>query len=65
MAPAPFEVPMELTQIVYVALVAAAMLVIAYWVGYTRGLKTRPDVGKQEGIAMATQERERKHGNAY
>jgi hypothetical protein len=59
------EGPMELTQIVYVILIAVALLVIAYWVGYTRGLKTRPGVGTQEGIAMATQERERKHGSAY
>jgi hypothetical protein len=56
---------MELTQIVYIVLVAVALLVIAYWVAYTRGLKTRPGVGTQEGIAMATQERERKHGSAY
>ena len=56
---------MEFTQIVYVILVAVALLVITYWVAYTRRLKTRPGVGTQEGIAMATQERERKHGSAY
>jgi hypothetical protein len=50
---------MELTQIVYIVLVAVALLVITYWVYYTRHLKTRPHVGTQEGIAMATQERER------
>jgi hypothetical protein len=55
---------MQLTQIVYVLLVAFALLVITYWVSYTRHLKTRPGVGTQEGIAMATQERERKHGSA-
>jgi hypothetical protein len=54
---------MELTNIVYVALVLVALLVIAYWVFYTRHLKTRPHVGTQEGIAMAIQERERKHGS--
>lgn len=57
--------PMELTQIVYVLLVLFALLVIAYWVSYTRRLKTRPHVGTQEGIAMATQERERKHGSNF
>ncbi len=56
---------MELTQIVYVLLVLTALLVIAYWVSYTRRLKTRPHVGTQEGIAMATQERERKHGSNF
>jgi hypothetical protein len=56
---------MELTQIVYVLLVLAALLVIAYWVVYTRRLKTRPHVGTQEGIAMATQERERKQGSGF
>lgn len=50
---------MELTQSVYVLLVLVALLVIAYWVFYTRHLKTQPHVGTQEGIAMATQERER------
>lgn len=57
---------MELTQIVYVILVAVALLVVGYWVGYTRRLRTRPHVGTQEGIAMATQERERagKFGSA-
>ena len=51
---------MELTQIVYVVLVAVALLVIAYWVSYTRRLKTRPHVGTQEGIALATQAKERR-----
>jgi hypothetical protein len=51
---------MELTQIVYIVLVAVALLVIAYWVSYTRGLKTRPHVGTQEGIALATQAKERR-----
>jgi hypothetical protein len=52
---------MELTNIVYVILVIVALLVTAYWVFYTKHLKTQPHVGTQEGIAMATQERER-HG---
>jgi hypothetical protein len=57
---------MELTQIVYVALVVVALLVIGYWVGYTRRLKTMPHVGTQEGIAMAIQKKERagKFGSA-
>jgi hypothetical protein len=54
---------MELTQIVYIALVIVALLVIAYWVFYTRHLKTRPHVGTQEGIAMAIQARERSGKN--
>ena len=49
---------------VYVALVLVALLVVGYWVAYTRRLKTQPHVGTQEGIAMATQERERKHGSS-
>jgi hypothetical protein len=48
-----------LTTFVYVALVVFALLVIAYWVTYTRRLKTPPHVGKCEGIAMATDQRER------
>ena len=51
---------MELTQIVYIILVAVALLVLAYWVSYTRRLKTRPHVGTQEGIALATQAKERR-----
>jgi hypothetical protein len=50
---------MDLTHFVYVALVVAALLVIAYWVFYTTRLKTPRNVGKAEGIAMATQEKER------
>jgi phosphotransferase system glucose/maltose/N-acetylglucosamine-specific IIC component len=50
---------MDLTHIVYVILIAVAMLVIAYWVFYTRHLKTPRNVGKNEGIAMATHARER------
>jgi len=50
---------MDLTHIVYVALVVVALLVIAYWVLYTTHLKTPRNVGKNEGIAIATQEKER------
>jgi Tfp pilus assembly protein PilO len=50
---------MELTQIVYIVLIAVALLVIGYWISYTRRLRTLPHVGTQEGIAMATQMKER------
>jgi hypothetical protein len=50
---------MDLTMIVYVCLVVAALLVIAYWVLYTTRLKTLRNVGKNEGISIATQQRER------
>lgn len=50
---------MDLTHFVYVALVVAALIVIAYWVLYTTRLKTPRNVGKSEGIAMATQQKER------
>ena len=50
---------MDLTHIVYVLLIAVAMLVVAYWVFYTTRLRTPRNVGKNEGIAMATQARER------
>lgn len=57
---------MGLTLIVYIILIAIGLLVIAYWVSYTRRLKTLPHVGTQEGIAMATQKKERaeKFGSA-
>lgn len=51
----------ELTTIVYVCLVVVALLVITYWVLYTRRLKTPPNVGTQEGIAIATQKKENEH----
>lgn len=44
---------------VFAALIIFALLVIAYWVMYTRRLRTPSHVGKNEGIAMATDERER------
>ena len=51
----------QLTTFVYVGLVVVALLVIAYWVTYTRLLKTLRRVGKNEGIAIATEEREHRH----
>jgi len=48
-----------LTMTVYILLVAFALLVIAYWLLYTRRMKIPRNVGKEEGIAMATQEKER------
>jgi len=53
-----------LTTFVYAALIVFALLVIAYWVTYTRRLRTRRHVGKNEGIAMATEDRERR-GNRH
>lgn len=50
---------MDLTHIVYVLLVVVALLVVGYWVLYTTRLRTPRNVGKNEGIAMATQARER------
>jgi phosphotransferase system glucose/maltose/N-acetylglucosamine-specific IIC component len=49
----------SLTTIVYVLLIVFALLVIAYWVMYTRRLKTPGHVGKNEGIAMAKQQKSR------
>jgi len=51
----------QLTTFVYIALVVFASLVIAYWITYTRRLKTSRRLGKTEGISMATEERERRH----
>ena len=51
----------QLTTFVYIALVVFASLVIAYWITYTRRLKTSSRLGKSEGISMATEERERRH----
>lgn len=51
----------QLTTFVYIALVVFASLVIAYWITYTRRLKTSSRLGKCEGISMATEERERRH----
>jgi hypothetical protein len=50
---------MDLTHTVYIALVVVALLVITYWVLYTTHLKTPRNVGKNEGIAIATQQKER------
>ena len=48
-----------LTTFVYVALIVVALLVITYWVLYTRRMKVPRNVGKCEGIAIATQHKER------
>ena len=50
-----------LTTFWYVALSVVAFLVVAYWIMYTRRMKTPPHVGKNEGIAMAVQHDERAH----
>jgi hypothetical protein len=49
---------MDLTHVVYVALVIVALMVITYWVAYTRRLKTPQGAGTQAGIAVATERRE-------
>ncbi|HEX9200428.1 MAG TPA: hypothetical protein VF865_12770 [Acidobacteriaceae bacterium] len=54
-----------LTTFVYIALVVFALLVIGYWVTYTRRLKTPRNVGTCGGIAMATQQKERKSGSHF
>lgn len=54
-----------LTMFVYVALVVFALLVIAYWIIYTRRLRTSPRLGKNEGIALATEERERRSNSRH
>jgi hypothetical protein len=48
-----------LTLTVYIVAATVFALVILYWVLYTRGLKTRRNVGTQEGIAIPTEEKER------
>ena len=53
------DVHPALTSFVYVALIVVALLVIAYWYLYTHRLKTSARVGRNEGIAMATQRKER------
>jgi hypothetical protein len=45
----------------YIALSVVFALVILGWILYTRRLKTPPNVGKNEGIVMAIQEREHSH----
>lgn len=49
---------------VFAGLILFALCVIAYWISYTRRLRTSARLGKNEGIALATQERER-HGNPH
>lgn len=48
-----------LTTGVYIALIVVASLVIAYWVLYTRKLRVPRGVGTNEGIAIATERKER------
>ena len=50
---------------VFAALIVVALLIIAYWVTYTRRLRTAAHVGKTEGIAMAIDERERRGNPDY
>ena len=45
----------------YIVLSIVFALVILGWVIYTRRLKTLPNVGKNEGIAVAIQDREQAH----
>lgn len=52
------DVHPTLTTVTYVGLIVFALLVITYWVMYTRRLKTRRRVGRTEGIAMATERKE-------
>lgn len=55
------DVHPTLTMFVYIALIVVSALVILYWAVYTRRLRTRRNVGTNEGIAMATQRKERAH----
>jgi hypothetical protein len=48
-----------LTMGVYIGAAIFFLAVITYWIVYTRSLKTRAGVGKNEGIAMPTQRKER------
>jgi len=54
------DVNPNLYMFVFAALIIVALLIIAYWVAYTRRLKTSSRLGKTEGIALATEERERR-----
>jgi hypothetical protein len=54
-----------LNQSVIIALIVVACLVVAYWVYYTRSLKTPRNVGKQEGIAMATSKNEHRNNTRH
>ncbi len=58
-----------LTTTVYIILVAVAIATVTYMIVYTRGLhakksvmdsKGRPPISREEGISVATLERERK-----
>ena len=45
---------------VIITIIVIFLAVVAYQIIYTRRLKTPPGVGKEEGIAIATEEKERK-----
>lgn len=55
------DVHPTLTTFVYTALIVVSALVILYWALYTRRLRAPRNVGTTEGIAMATQRKERAH----
>jgi cell division septal protein FtsQ len=59
---------MDLTHTVYLIIVIVFLVVVTYWILYTTRLKARdrtialkgrPPISKEEGIAVATLEKER------
>ena len=58
------DVHPTLFMFVFAALIVVALLIIAYWVTYTRRLRAPSRLGKNESIAVATLERERR-GNPH
>lgn len=59
------DVHPTLTTFVYIALVVFAGLIIAYWALYTRRMKMPKGIGTNEGIAIATQRKERTGRTGY
>jgi hypothetical protein len=59
------DVHPTLTMFTYVALVVFALIVIAYWALYTRRMKMPRGIGTNEGIAIATQRKERTGRTGY
>lgn len=53
--------PHQITMSVYYGASIVFALVILYWILYTRRLKIQRNVGTTEGIAMASQHKEREH----
>ena len=49
----------------FVILSVVFALVVAWWIIYTRRLKTPANVGKDAGIAMAMHEREQAHKSGH